>query len=133
MKYLISSDEREAENKPLWREGAEGGIWDQEFMTHPPSQPTHALLAVRRVLLLLHRRAADNVSHCTPHSTAGIWGTSRWDTVHTQKHLKMKHFARDQMLNLTSQTTQIPATLLPSPSILVTLFLEGPNKAITYF
>jgi len=39
VKYLISSDEREAKNNPLWREVAEGGIWDQEFVTHPPPRP----------------------------------------------------------------------------------------------
>lgn len=41
--------------------------------------------------------------------------------------LEMKHYARDQMLNLTLQTTQIPATLLPSSSIFIPLFLEGPK------
>lgn len=58
VKYLISSDEREAENNPLWREVAEGEIWDQKFMTRPTVQPTHALLAVHQVQLLSHHEAA---------------------------------------------------------------------------
>lgn len=52
MKYLISSDEREAENNPLWGEVAEAGSEIQSLI-HPPVQPTPALVADPWVLLLL--------------------------------------------------------------------------------
>lgn len=74
MKYLISSDEREAENNPLWREVAEGGIWDQEFMTHPPAQPTRALLLVCWVLPLSHHGPAPPALIKLPMASPPWWG-----------------------------------------------------------
>lgn len=75
MKYLISLDEREAENNLLWRELAGGRIWDQEFMTHPLHSPSMPSLLFH--LTLSSSSWAVNASHRAPPITAGTWGTSR--------------------------------------------------------
>lgn len=74
VKYLISSDEREAENNPLWREVAEAGSEIQSLI-HPPAQPTLGRWSLGPAALASHR---------TPHSTAGTWGTSGQDPLCSQ-------------------------------------------------
>lgn len=75
MKYLISPDERGAENNLLWREVAGGRIWDQGFMTHPQHSPPMPSLLFH--LTLSSSSWAVNPSHCAHPITAGTWGTSR--------------------------------------------------------
>lgn len=131
MKYLISSDEREAENNLLWREVAGGRIWDQEFLTHPLHSPPMPSLLFH--LTLSSSSWAVNPSHPAPPSTAGTGAQQTEPSAHRQKCLEMKGYSRNQIINLPLQPTQIPATLLPSPSICIPLFLETSNKAIMYF
>lgn len=116
---------------------AEGGIWDQEFMTQPPPQPTHALLPVCQVLLLSCDEAAPPGLIKLPITlSAAQLGcgspADRTPCVHRQKRLEVKPYARDQILRLTLQTIQVLATLFPAPSILIPLFFGGPSEAM-YF
>lgn len=91
MKYLISSDEREAENNPLRREVAEGGIWDQEFMTHPPRTahpcPPGCWPGPAAGAPWSSSSCSDEGSHRAPRSTAGTWGSSGRGTLCSQPEM----------------------------------------------
>lgn len=121
MKYLISSDEREAENNLLWREVAGGRIWDQEFLTHPLHSPPMPSLLFH--LTLSSSSWAVNPSHPAPPPQQGL-GHSRQSPLLTGRNAWKWRVIPETKLS-TSHCS--PPKSLPSPPFPIYLYPSVPG------